>query len=191
MQTPSKRFVTGDPWTVLTEDVVFSDTPWIELRRQSIRLPAGRVVDDYYQIEIPDFVTVLAITDKNEAVCLRQYKHGAREQCLSFPGGMVDDNETSFKAAQRELLEETGFSGGNWIHLGSLVVNGNSGICKGHFFIAKGVIKTSETTTDADLEDMTIDLLPVTNLRDHVITGGVRLLNHAAVLGLASLFGEI
>ena len=191
MQMPSNSVASSNLWKILTEEVVFSDSPWIELRRQSVRLPAGRVVDDYYQIEIPDFVTVLAITEENEAVCLRQYKHGAREQCLSFPGGMVDADETSFTAAQRELLEETHFSGGTWTHLGSLVVNGNSGICKGHFFTAKGVIRTIETTTGTDLEDMKIDLLPVTSLKDHVVTGGVRLLNHVAVLGLASLFGEI
>jgi 8-oxo-dGTP pyrophosphatase MutT (NUDIX family) len=41
---------------------------------------------------------------------VRQYKHGAREILLELPGGLCDANEPPEEAAQRELLEETGYA---------------------------------------------------------------------------------
>ena len=39
-------------------------------------------------------------------------------------------------AAQRELLEETGYSAARWASAGTFLVDGTRGICRAHFFVA-------------------------------------------------------
>jgi 8-oxo-dGTP pyrophosphatase MutT (NUDIX family) len=41
---------------------------------------------------------------------IKQYRHGSKEVTLEIPGGLVDENDPR-EAAQRELLEETGYAG--------------------------------------------------------------------------------
>ena len=61
-------------------------------------------------------------------------------------------------AAQRELLEETGYSAAEWINLGQYAVDGNRGAGVAHFFLAKGAVKTQEIKAD-DLEEHQMVLL--------------------------------
>ena len=56
-------------------------------------------------------VAVLAITTNNEVVLARQYRPGPDLILDEMPGGAVDPGEAVADAAQRELLEETGYAG--------------------------------------------------------------------------------
>lgn len=49
------------------------------------------------------------------------YRPPHRRYFVEFPGGRVDPGESSLTAAKRELLEETGYRGGVWEPLGSIV----------------------------------------------------------------------
>lgn len=187
MTRPSKA---SEAWRVLGESPVVDASPWLRLSRQAIELPDGKQVDDYYQLHIPDFVVVLAQTASSDVVCVRQYKHGLRRSSLTLPGGMIDAEETPLTAARRELLEETGYGGGDWTDAGSFVVNGNLRICTGHFFLVRGVT-CEQTANSGDLETMQIDLIPSADLVNRFRQGEVGLLNHAAIIGLASLHGFI
>jgi len=56
-------------------------------------------------------VCTVAITDDNKVIMARQYRPGPEKVLLEIPGGYVDEEEDPVKAAERELLEETGYSG--------------------------------------------------------------------------------
>ena len=49
-----------EPWETLKNQELFVAEPWIKLSVQQVRLPAGRVVDDYYQIRLPEFTVIFA-----------------------------------------------------------------------------------------------------------------------------------
>jgi len=44
----------------------------------------------------------------------RQYRHAATDYLWELPAGRIDPGEQELKAAQRELLEETGYTASNW-----------------------------------------------------------------------------
>lgn len=55
-------------------------------------------------------VAIVAITDNGTVVLARQYRPGPARVLDELPGGMVDRGEDVLEAAERELLEETGYS---------------------------------------------------------------------------------
>ncbi|MBM4017862.1 MAG: NUDIX hydrolase [Planctomycetes bacterium] len=126
------------PWRVLKESEVYAAGPWLRIVRQRVRLPDGRVIDDYHQVQFPDYVTVIARTAGGRFIMLRKYNHGFRKTCLIFPGGMRQPDETPRRAAARELIEETGFAARRLTRLGRFRPHSNYGCGQVHFFLAEG-----------------------------------------------------
>ncbi|MCH8238357.1 MAG: NUDIX hydrolase [Proteobacteria bacterium] len=174
------------PWQVLKTSEIFSAEPWLALSVQQVRVPDGRIIDDFYQLALPDFTLVFAATPSGEIIMIRQYKHGAKRTSLTLPGGLVEKGEDPEEAAKRELLEETGYQAESWQSLGSYVVNGNLGCGKGHFFMAAGA-KPVQEPESGDLETMEIELLSREQIAEALRSGEVMLLNHAAVIALAMM----
>ena len=96
------------------------ETPYFALRSDRLRLPDGAVKDPYYVIERPDAAIVFPLTEEDDVVLVRQYRPAIEGIELGLPAGLVDEGEEPKKAARRELLEETGYAGGEWEPLGSL-----------------------------------------------------------------------
>ena len=62
--------------------------PWFTLRQDQVRLPSGKVLDDFYIWEHPDWVNVIAVTANREIVLVQQYRHGLRQTHCELPGGI-------------------------------------------------------------------------------------------------------
>ena len=98
---------------VLASKYLFNK-PWLTVRQEKIELPNGATVPEYFVLEYPDWVNTLAITKDKKFVMIRQYRHGTQTTNFEFCGGCVDPGEMPLAAAQRELLEETGYGNGKW-----------------------------------------------------------------------------
>ena len=62
-------------------------------------------------------VVVLAVDDSRpmpRILLERQYRHAAEDYLWELPAGRIDPGESALKAAQRELLEETGYTAAHW-----------------------------------------------------------------------------
>ncbi|MFN8251744.1 MAG: NUDIX hydrolase [Ferruginibacter sp.] len=94
-------------WTLLKEEDV-SPSKWMPVLRHTVQLPGNKIVDDYYLTRLGNVAVVLAITTNNQAVLIRQYKHGTGEVLLELPGGMQHKHATMEQCAVAELQEETG-----------------------------------------------------------------------------------
>lgn len=146
-------------WEVLSSEDRLTIAPWLTVRTETVRLPDGREVADFVQLEQPDFVCIYPETTDGKVLCLRHYRHGPRRECLVFPGGHLDSKaESPLACARRELLEETGYTASAWIYLGAFVTNANAGGATAHMFRATGCRKTAEPDS-GDLEDTHIELL--------------------------------
>ena len=62
-------------------------------------------------------VVVLAVDESGavpRVLLERQYRHAAKDYLWELPAGRIDPGEKPLPAAQRELLEETGYTADNW-----------------------------------------------------------------------------
>lgn len=173
----------NDPPTWKTLDSTYLHRrPWLTLRQDKVRLSNGRTIDDYYVQEFPDWVNVLAITAERKAVLIRQYRHGLGEVSWELPAGVTDPGESMLEAAQRELLEETGYSGGEWTPLMTLSPNPAIQNNLSHSFLAEGVTLSAQQQLDAT-EEISVHEVPLDELRELVFNGGlIQALHTAPVL---------
>jgi 8-oxo-dGTP pyrophosphatase MutT (NUDIX family) len=72
---------------------------------------------------VPDWVNVVAVTEHNEMLFVRQWRFGTRTFTLEIPAGLVEPGEESLEAGQRELLEETGYAGPDARVIGTVFPN--------------------------------------------------------------------
>lgn len=144
-------------WETLSSEYIVR-RPWLTARRDTVKLPDGKVNPEYYVLEYPDWVSVIAITTDGQFVVERQYRHGLGETHFELPAGVCEKGELPIDAARRELLEETGFGGGQWAELMQLSANPTSHTNVSHAFIAKGVVPISEQHLD-DTERLEVFLI--------------------------------
>ena len=64
-------------WTVLESEYLIR-RPWLTARRDRVRLPNGVENNEYYVLEYPDWVNVIALTEDGKFIMERQYRHGLR-----------------------------------------------------------------------------------------------------------------
>lgn len=173
------------PWIVRGEQTLLSRPPYIEVSAQCVELPDGRLVDDFYQIAMPDYVCIFPETVDGRVLVLRSYRHGPRRICLTFPGGRLDDGEAALAAAQRELLEETGYEADAWTSLGSFITQANQRCQTAHFFRATGCRKT-RAPDSGDLEEQDILSMTEGDTLAAFRRGEFPIVEHVTLLALAT-----
>jgi ADP-ribose pyrophosphatase len=99
----------------LKTEVAFA-TPWFQILGKTMR----HGEEPYYSLSLPDYVSVVALTGEQRVPIVRQYRPAVERDTLELPSGLVDPGETPEEAARRELLEETGYEGGEWQVLGAM-----------------------------------------------------------------------
>ena len=171
------------PWETLESRDVYS-SHWMTVSLLEVRLPNGRIINDFHRITLRAYAVIFAQTDDGSVVVERQYKHGVGAVGLTLPAGLLEDDEDPMATAQRELLEETGYAGGHWRSLGSFVPNANYGAGRAHLFAAAGVAKVAEPAS-GDLEEMEILLQSPDELAAAVRDGQVASLSATTAITLA------
>lgn len=171
-------------WKVRARRVVFSGGPIEEIAIESVVLPSGEQIPDYYKIRLADYALVFGITESDEVLLLRQYRHGLGRVCVGFPGGAIAPGETAAVAAERELLEETGYVSTDWRGLGSFVTNGNQHCNAAHLFVARNCRKVTEATAP-DLERPMLLRVPRADVLSLPLEE-IGQVSHAALLALAT-----
>jgi ADP-ribose pyrophosphatase len=171
-------------WKVRNRRSELKRGPWLEVFRETIELPSGRLVDDFYSVTMQDFVVVVAITRAGEIVVETLYRHGSGGTTASLPAGYVHAGEQPLVAAMRELREETGYESDDWTPLGRFVVDGNRGCGWCHCFLAQNVDHVHEPHSD-DLAEVDVSSVPPIRLLQLLDAGGIAELASAAAVGLA------
>ena len=159
-------------WKILKSEYLFR-RPWLTVRRDCVELPDGSQNPEFYILEYPDGVNVIAITDDGQFVMERQYRHGLGKTCFEIPAGVIEKGETPLEAAKRELMEETGYGEGEWKEIMSVSGNTSTTNNISHCFVAKGVKKIGTQHLDST-EDLEVVLLDRSQVWDLMVNDQVK-----------------
>ncbi|MGY1725098.1 NUDIX domain-containing protein [Blastococcus sp. SYSU DS0533] len=171
-------------YRVLSSEPVYEGRV-ISLVKDTVAMPGGG--DSVREVvRHPGAVAVVALTDADEVVLLRQYRHPVGGYLWELPAGLRDaDGEPPLETAKRELAEEVRLSAARW----SLLTTHYSspGFCD-----EQVLVYLAEELTDVDRPDgftveheeldMTVQRVPLADAVQQVFDGGIR--NVSAVVGL-------
>ncbi len=124
------------------------DSQFLRIRQDTIELPDGTVVPEYFVRESAGFVVVFALTTDERVVLVRQYRYATDSLGLELPAGMLEPGEDPQACARRELLEETGFSAASMVLLAEYAVEAVRSEAKAYIFRATDAHRTSEPHLD-------------------------------------------
>ena len=155
------------------------------LRRES---PRDGLAHDFWVIDPPDWVNIVALTADGDLVLVEQWRHGS--VTVEIPGGMLDPGEDALTAAQRELLEETGYASDDWQWLGEVLPNPAIQSNRCATYLARNCRRVADTHFDTT-EECVLRLEPAATAADLMRTG---VIDHAlvvAALNFAFLRGAL
>jgi ADP-ribose pyrophosphatase len=92
---------------------------FLHAMRDTVRLPDGAQATREYVIH-PGAVMIVAQLDDGRLILERQFRYPVQSVMVEFPAGKLDPGEASLVCAQRELLEETGYTAREWARAGVL-----------------------------------------------------------------------
>lgn len=153
-------------WTEISE----KDTPagFLKVIGRKYRYPNGHEAD--WDILVGGkTVAVVALTDDEQVILVRQFRPGPNAVLAELPGGLVDDGETVEVAAARELLEETGFEAESVEVVGQTFLAAYA-THRRHAVVARGCRKVSDPLPGQDefVEPITMS---VPEFVAHVLAG--------------------
>lgn len=123
----------------------------------------GEKKGEFVTLALPDWVSVIpwVMSEEGEPLFLmeRQYRHGSESVTIEFPAGLMEKGEDRKEAAERELLEETGYRG-RLEELCSFNPNPAFMTNTQTFFLARDLEKVSSQNLDEN-EEIEIVFLPV------------------------------
>lgn len=108
-------------------------------------------------------VAIVPVDRDGMLTLVRQYRVGANGHVLELPAGRLEPGESPLETARRELAEETGLHGAEWVELAA--VYATPGICdeKLHLFLATGLEEgeaSPEETEDLELVRVPVGEIP-------------------------------
>jgi 8-oxo-dGTP pyrophosphatase MutT (NUDIX family) len=174
------------PWKTLSRRQVYAADggKFLRVEEHTVQLPDQRVIEPWPWLVMPDFANIVVVTEDGRFLCFRQTKYAAEGETLAVVGGYLEPGEDALAGAQRELLEETGYVAAEWLHLGSLPVDGNRGAGVANLYLATGARKVQEIHAD-DLEEQEILFLSRADIEAALLAGQFKILSWAANVALA------
>jgi ADP-ribose pyrophosphatase len=142
----------------------------INVRVDEVELDGGRHTMREI-VEHPGAVAIIAFTDSDELVLVRQYRKAAERVTLEVPAGTLDVGEDPRACAIRELREETGFAAHTLSRICSFYTA--VGFCTElmHLFVATG-LQAGEQDVEED-ESIDIVTMPVAAAMQHIRDGTI------------------
>lgn len=137
------------------------DTRWVKVRKDSVQLPNGQSIDDFYAITIKDAAAIVALDEAGNLLLKREYRYCYDRDLIEVPAGAFEDGEADGLAvAKRELLEETGYASEDWQYLGATVESSAKLTNYMHIYFANHCHKVSEQHLDST-EELDVIVVPL------------------------------
>lgn len=174
--------MTINPWKIIKSKYLIKDQ-WLTVRSDHCLTPQNETVEPYYVLETVDWVNIVPFDFSGQILINHQYRHGNQKLSYEIPCGMIDESDSSpQEAAQRELLEETGYVSKCLIDLGKSYANPARQNTRIHNYLALD-IKYQQTPKFDPSENIESGLMALPDVMKMIDSGQF---NHA--LHISSLF---
>ena len=95
--------------TRLDRTIIY-ESPWVNLYRDRVALPSGGILEQYHLLDFgPGAVAVIVENDQGQILMEQVARYPTQTTSWELPAGRIEDGESILAAAQREVLEETGY----------------------------------------------------------------------------------
>lgn len=173
----SPNYSPASSHTVLDRETVF-DGAIFDVEDVSIRLHDGRVTRRQV-VAKADGAIAIPITDRGTLVMVLQHRVGLLDspaypscEVYEFPAGHVDPVETPAAAAERELLEETGYTAARVVPVGSTATVPSYNTEFGHRFLCVGA-ELTQTPAPGQFEDVRTVEVTVDDVASFIASGAI------------------
>jgi len=120
----------------------------VKLRVDTVELPDGKTaLRDI--VEHPGGVGIVALTDNNKILMVKQYRKPIEKAIIELPAGKLDKNEDIEVCGRRELEEETGYKAKEFTYLGYMYPSPGFDNEVTHLYLARDLYK-GEVNLDED-----------------------------------------
>jgi ADP-ribose pyrophosphatase len=102
----------------LTTSLVYNGK-LLKVHEDSVRTPDGKTARREW-VGHPGAVIIIALLDEATVIMERQFRYALGRHFFELPAGKIEPGEQPLATAQRELLEECGYTATEWRHLATL-----------------------------------------------------------------------
>lgn len=181
--------VSEHKWTVKGSETLVSNR-WIKVRRDSVDLPNGTHIDDFYAVTISHCSAILALDRDCNVILKSEYRYCYDRDLVETPAGTFEPEESDgFSVAKRELLEETGYTSDDWTYLGPTVESSSKLTNYMHVYLAKNCVRTGGQKLD-ETEMVDVIVMPLSEAVEKVMNNEICCNSSAsAILKAARIMG--
>ena len=126
---------------------------FLKMKKDIVSLPDGKETYREYLIH-PGAVAIIPILNDGRILLERQFRYPVDAAMIEIPAGKLELGEDPLLCAQRELLEETGYSATEWEYLGKIhpVISYSTEIIE--IFLAKGLEQGERCLDEGEFLDV-------------------------------------
>jgi ADP-ribose pyrophosphatase len=165
-----------NPWKQLSRKTIYTGFLGHKVHIDKVLGPSGKE-SEYFVVEVKDDATILAITNENKVVMEKIWRYPINKESFEVPAGGLEEGETALEAGKRELTEETGYFGGEWIFLGSHYMNNGFSNSRSNMFLARNVVApllgSGRDENSDENEKIEVELVDFEELKQMVMDGKI------------------
>jgi ADP-ribose pyrophosphatase len=165
----------------LTGSLVY-DGAMLKVHKDQVRLPDGGTAGREW-VQHPGAVIIIALLNANTVLMERQFRYAVRRHMYELPAGKIEQGEAPLATAQRELIEECGYTAAKWQHLATLHPCVGYSDERFELYLARDLTHVGRALDEGEF----LDVVPMTvgEIRAGVLDG--RITDVKVVAGLAWL----
>src|ERR671919_2536431 len=166
-------------WTIKLVKQVYSND-LIKLFEDTLDLDGEEKI--YTRAIRRNYSTIVPFISNDKILIIRSYRHFVDSIQVEAPSGYIEDGETPYEAAKRELKEETGYEAQKIVSLGHYTLDYSMFEQNGNIFAAYDLLTNKEAKSKQSLgkmEKIEVDIISIDEIK--------RLLYEGKILNAASI----